>query len=283
MKKANIVILAGQSNAVGVGWIKYLCDHFSTEKVKEYLTGYETVKINYFSHDKWSCGFVPVTVNCTEKTKDTVGPEVGIAEVLTKNPADGEWFIVKSALGGSSLCHDWASPSSVVDFDYNERCIDRETIVHDIEYRRYKRGWYYNEFRALLSESIVELKKQGYAPEIAAFCWMQGESDPDVDGYIGMFNALIGDFKSEFSEYIRDCAVIDCGISQSWPQNEEMNRLKEENARAMHYYYIDTQAAGLSVTREPLEYPDLAHYDSDSIIKLGNLMAEKVLEHRSRR
>ncbi len=280
MKKANIVILAGQSNAVGVGWKKYLGDHFSDEKVKEYLAGYDSVKINYFSHDKWSDGFVPTTVGCTEKTKDTVGPELGIAEVLTKNPADGEWFIVKSAVGGASLSYDWASPSSVEDFDYNERCIDRENIYNDLEKHRYKRGWYYNEFRALLSESIDKLEKQGYAPEIAAFCWMQGESDPEVDDYIRMFNNLIGDFKAEFSEYIRNCAVIDCGISKSWPQNGEMNRRKEENAREMHYYYIDTQAEGLSVTREPLDAPDLAHYDSDSIIRLGNLMAEKVLESR---
>ena len=280
MKKANVIVLAGQSNAVGVGWVKYLGDHFPTEKVQEYLAGYGSVKINYFSHDKRSDGFVPTTVGCTEKTKDTVGPELGIAEVLSKNPTDGEWFIVKSAVGASSLRRDWSSPSSVEDFDYNERCVDPETIYNDLESHRYKRGWYYNEFRVLLSESIDELKKQGYEPEIKAFCWMQGESDPEVDGYIGMFNNLIGDFKAEFSEYVRDLAVIDCGISQTWPQHEEMNRQKKENARLMHYYYIDTQAEGLSVTREPIDAPDLAHYDSDSIIRLGNLMAEKVLDSR---
>ena len=281
MKKANVIVLAGQSNAVGVGWIKYLGDHFPAEKVKEYLAGYDKVKINYFSHDKWSGGFVPTTVNCTEKTKDTAGPELGIAEVLTNHPLDGDCFIVKCAIGWSCLHYDWASPSSVEGFDYHERCVDRETIVHDIEYRRYKQGWYYNEFRALLRESLDELKKQGYTPEITAFCWMQGESDPQVDDYIEMFNNLIGDFKSEFREYTDHCAVIDCGISKSWPQYEMMNRLKEENARAMGYYYIDTQAEGLSVTREPLEGPDLAHYDVGSIIKLGNLMAEKVLESRA--
>lgn len=280
MKKANIVILAGQSNAVGVGWIKYLGDHFSAEKVEEYLTGYESVKINYFSHDKWSGGFVPTTVGCTERTKDTVGPEVGIAEILSRDTPDGEWFIVKSAVGGASLVHDWASPSSVGDFDYNERCVERENIYNDLEAHRYKRGWYYNEFRVLLRESISELKKQGYDPEIAAFCWMQGESDPEVDGYTELFNNLIGDIKADFSDYIRDLAVIDCGISKSWQQHEEMNRQKKENARLMKYYYIDTQAQGLSVTREPIDAPDLAHYDSGSIIKLGNLMAEKVLESR---
>ena len=281
MKKAKIIVLAGQSNAVGVGWVKYLGDHFSVGKVNEYLAGYESVKINYFSHDKWSGGFVPTTVNCTEKTKDTVGPEVGIAEILSRQETtDGEWFIVKCAIGWSCLRYDWASPSSVADFDYGERCADRETIVHDIEYRRYKRGWYYNEFCDLLHTSISELEGQGYAPEIAAFCWMQGESDQDVDGYTELFNALIGDVRAEFGGYTRDLAVVDCGISASWSQHEEMNRRKEENARRMHYCYIDTQGAGLSVAREPIGAVDFAHYDAGSIIKLGNLMAEKVLESR---
>ena len=200
--------------------------------------------------------------------------------MLSSHPLDGESFIVKCAIGWSCLHHDWASPSSVEGFDYNERCVDRDTIVHDIEYRRYKRGWYYNEFRALLSESLEILKKDGYEPEITAFCWMQGESDPEVDDYIEMFNNLVSDFKNDFSEYTNDCAVIDCGISESWPQHETMNKLKEENARKMGYYYIDTQAEGLSVSREPLDFPDLAHYDSESIIKLGNLMAYKVLESK---
>lgn len=54
MKKVDIIILAGQSNAVGVGHVQYLPKHFSGEKVAEFMRGYEKVKINYFSHDKKS-------------------------------------------------------------------------------------------------------------------------------------------------------------------------------------------------------------------------------------
>ena len=72
MKRADIIILAGQSNAVGVGHTKCLKRHFSDEKIKEYFDGYENVKINYYSHDKKSNGFVKTTVNCTEISKDTV-------------------------------------------------------------------------------------------------------------------------------------------------------------------------------------------------------------------
>jgi len=82
MKKAKIVILAGQSNAVGVGYAKYLPRHFDSEKVEKFKSGYDNILINYYSHDKKNGGFVKTSVGCTEFSKETVGPEVGIAEKI---------------------------------------------------------------------------------------------------------------------------------------------------------------------------------------------------------
>lgn len=79
MKKAKIIVLAGQSNAVGVGWVDYLPRHFDRDTVEKFKRGYENVLINYFSHDKKSDGFVPVSVGCTEVLKNTIAPEVDIA------------------------------------------------------------------------------------------------------------------------------------------------------------------------------------------------------------
>ena len=95
MKKAKIILLTGQSNAVGVGHCQYLPVHFSAQKVAEYSAGYPDVLINYYSHDKKSDGFVTTGLNCTELTKDTFGPEVGMAEVLTKRYPGQQIFIVK--------------------------------------------------------------------------------------------------------------------------------------------------------------------------------------------
>lgn len=52
MKKATVIVLAGQSNAVGVGHVSCLPRHFSEEKIREYEVGYRRVQINYYSHDK---------------------------------------------------------------------------------------------------------------------------------------------------------------------------------------------------------------------------------------
>ena len=69
MKDAKIIILAGQSNAVGVGFVKYLRKSFSEADIKQFTEGFDKILINYTSHDIKSEGFVKTRINCTEKSK----------------------------------------------------------------------------------------------------------------------------------------------------------------------------------------------------------------------
>ena len=46
-KVAKIIILAGQSNAVGVGYQKYLPKHFPDSMVKRFMSGYKNILINW--------------------------------------------------------------------------------------------------------------------------------------------------------------------------------------------------------------------------------------------
>lgn len=80
--KAEIIVLAGQSNAVGVAHVGYLHRHFDSQRLERFEKGYENVLINYYSHDKKSNGFVKTTYGCSEKSKDTFGPEAGMADAL---------------------------------------------------------------------------------------------------------------------------------------------------------------------------------------------------------
>ena len=112
MKKAKVILLSGQSNAVGVGHIKYMPKYFDDETISTFRTGYEKVLIHYISHDIENVGFEPVKVNQAEKNKDTLGPEVGIAKKLTEKYPDEQFFIIKCAFGGSDMNMGWRSPSS---------------------------------------------------------------------------------------------------------------------------------------------------------------------------
>lgn len=278
MKIAKIVILAGQSNAVGVGHVKCLPKHFSAEKIQEYFDGYENIKINYFSHDKKSNGFVKTTVGCTEVSKHTVGPELGLAESFSKTYPDEEIFIIKCAFGGANLYGDWRSPSAGDNYEpdayYHNRIISEEPL-------RVRVGWCYNELIKIVSESIEILKNDGYTPSIRAFCWMQGEGDSgcmeNVEKYEERFQSLLNDFEAQFGQYIDNYVCVDAGISDFNYLYKEMNLAKQTNAQNKeNRFYIDTIGEGLTTRNEPEEDPDIAHYDSDSIIKLGWLFADRI-------
>ncbi len=285
MKRAKIIVLSGQSNAVGVGHIKYLNRNFSDAKINEYFNGYKNIKLKYYSHDKKSDCFTITTTNCTELKKDTLGPEVGIAEYLNGKFPNEEYFIVKFAMGGASLRRDFLSPSSggyynIIEFknEYNG-FLDAFFTNKPI-----KSGWCYNGLVSALNDSIEYLKENGYAPEIIGFCWMQGESDADtlehVNNYKIYFENFISDFKNEFSQYVKKCVFVDAGISEVWNCYKEMNAFKKEHAdKHDDFIYVDTIENGLTTQYEPVEAPDTAHYDSGSVIKLGRLFAKNITNH----
>ena len=47
-KPARIIVLAGQSNAVGVGHVECLPKHFAPERIRGWEQGFRNIKINYF-------------------------------------------------------------------------------------------------------------------------------------------------------------------------------------------------------------------------------------------
>ena len=276
MKKAKIIILAGQSNAVGVAHVKYLSRHFSEEKVAKFKEGYNNILMNYYSHDMKSNGFVKTTLNCAEKEKDTFGPEVGIADFLSKKYPDENIFIIKCAVGGTNIFHDWLSPSNKG--EYNKESFG----FGDAENEFFRKGgWHFNELIKILGESISILENKGYKPEIRAFCWMQGESDAldiaTVEKYGERYENLLKDLNEAFVKYMKNCRYIDAGISEIWQYYCEINAYKEMHAKnTPNSFYIDTIAEGLTTSKEPEPEVDIAHYDSDCTVKLGYLFAEKI-------
>ena len=165
MKEAKIIVLAGQSNAVGVGHAQYLPRHFSPEQIKKYYDGYSNFKINYFSHDKKSGGFVDTTVGCTERSRKTIGPELGIAQWFTERNPQESYFIVNCAFGGMSLYQDWLSPSGGDTYDKEAHADQKENIIKQYkEGAPIRAGWCYNELVRLMKDSIATLEAERYTP-----------------------------------------------------------------------------------------------------------------------
>ncbi len=277
MEKAKLIILAGQSNAVGVAHTPYLDRHFAEEKVIQFKNGYENILMNFFSHDFESNGFIKTTVGCSEKGKNTFGPEVGIADFLSQTYPEEKFFIVKCAFGGTSLFHDWLPPSCKGDYK-------KESFAMGDEKSEFYRsaGWCFNELVKILDKSIEVLEKDGYNPEICAFCWMQGESDaifPEhFEKYGERYENMLKDLNEKFDKYLKSCIYIDAGISDVWQYYREINDWKKGHAqKTENSFYVDTIAEGLTTSKEPEPEVDIAHYDSDCTIKLGKLFAENII------
>ena len=275
MKKAKVILLSGQSNAVGVGHVKYLPEYYGAETIKKFKEGYENVLIRYISHNIKNESFEAVRINQTERTKDTLGPEVGIAKKLTEKYPNEQFFIIKCAFGGSDMHVGWRAPSSGVPYD-SEMVVDPAKAISDSAYRPL--GWCYHEQISVLDGAMSELESMGYQPEIIAFCWMQGESDsgnPEkADSYISRYDAMLYDLRERYAPYFKNCTYIDAGISEMWGGYKSMNARKKAYADEHGYRFVDTVEAGLTTKNEPHENPDKAHYDVGSTVKLGELFAE---------
>ena len=282
MKIADMIVLAGQSNAVGCSYVDLLAEHLPPERMQKLNAGFEHIKINYYSHDVRSGGFVGTTFNCSVSDENTFGPEVGIAEALDEKYPGREFFIVKLAFGGVTLYNDFISPSGGEKYDITSYASQKEDAAKALMAGEvFRPGWCYNELIKLVAESIEALEREGYSPKIRAFCWMQGESDANLEeatvSYAHNYDALYGDFKKRFSGHADGCAFVDAGVSTVWERYERMNEIKRSFAEKHEdCLFIDTIAAGLTTLYEPYGQPDIGHYDSVSMLRLGRLFADAV-------
>ena len=270
----DVVVISGQSNAVG-------CTRYSPfkdsnyEKYYEYLEGYPAIQIAFDSWTKEVKVDGQVFFYSQNKSKDddfvnvmagqgnsefTFGPEIGIAEALHEKYAN-KLFLIKYACGASNLKDDWAKRTSPM----------------------------YNRFINYVKKQMENLKKKGYAPTIKAFCWMQGEGD-SYEGYYQSYCDNLREFvtnvRTDLKELAgdKDMPFIDAGINRSvdpstntlmWQYYQEVNQAKQQfAAESDDNFYIDTIAEGLHTDQEPLGAPDIAHYDSESQVKLGKLFAK---------
>lgn len=263
-KKATVILLGGQSNASGCSSDEYLQQNVSAEKYEEYQNGYDNVYINYFASDtNESKAFV----KCGAKQGEGggyFGPELGLAETLHEERPDELFFVIKYAWGGTNLYSQWLSPSSFG-----------------------KTGTVYKAFAAYVQDSLDYLVSKNYDIAIEGMCWMQGESDAfsvkNATDYEKHLINFIKDVRKKFSKYAAKdgIAFIDAYIADNpmyWVFCDEVNASKDAVAKASSMnVLIDTISEGLTCANEPADTPDLAHYDSLSQLKLGNLFASHLL------
>ena len=252
-KIAHVAFLYGQSNADGCSYDSYLKINDET-KFNEYAAGYENVLINFYNDggaNSSNYAFRKASLQCGCATF-TFGPEIGMAEVMSKTYKDEQSFIIKWTWGGTALRNQWLDGSR-------------------------NRGDLYNSAMDFSLKCLAYLEGIGYVLKLDGICWMQGESDAwetDWNLYYKDTQAFVSYLRYDLQSYSDSIKFIDAGINQEdgcpWPNPKSINKAKQEFAKdAEINIYVDTPALGLTTLHEPAENPDTAHYDSMSMVKLG--------------
>lgn len=263
--KVQVVLMYGQSNMEGHTYKQYLINTMGEEKTLKYKNGFDDVKISYactISNNTSNKEFVPVQLG-QGYNQDRFGPEVGMAEIFSNYNLQDKVYLIKFAQGATSLYNSWRSPSSKMTGSLYRFAIDYTL------------------------EQLAKLENMGYYPEVKAICWMQGEDDSSSNYYGDYYQyekAFISDLRASLNYYSspKGIGFIDAGISDcpAWTHFLDINnakmKLADEDNLNVYFSTIDEE---LKYNGEPAGSPDIYHYDSSSMIKLGNIFAQKIVEN----
>lgn len=260
---AQVVILLGQSNMEGHTYSKFL-SKILPDKAKEYANGYDDVQISFHNSGDYTSNNQFTSVKLGQGVSvNQFGPEIGIAETM-HNSGKNNVFLVKYAQGATSLSGHWISPSS-----------------------RSRAGALYLGAVEYISKCMDQLEKMGYYPEIKAICWMQGEDDSNGNQYNSYYTYtknFIKDLREDLKYYmdLDGIGFLDAAIAaiDVWKEHEIINNAKKQNANEDPLtMFIDTNKVGLHTNYEPVGAVDIYHYDSDSMIKLGQLFGNALIDN----
>ena len=260
-ERVKVILLLGQSNATGCALNSYLEKNVGAEQYSIYKQGFSNVLVNYSVDNQLNDSngeFVRASVGFGHKS-EYFGPELGMAQMLSREYANETVIILKYTYSGSCLKTQWLDGR--------------------------KRGDIYKACIKFVSTYMDALLESNYDAEIGAICWMQGESDAIgaiADKYYKNQKRFVSFLRQDLDKYARDGGIyfIDAGIQASsyFPRYEAVNSAKTRFASESELnLYFSTIDAQLTTNLEPEESPDLAHYDSMSTLKLGYLFAEQII------
>ena len=260
-KSVKVVLLLGQSNATGCALNSYLEENVGKEQYGIYEDGFSNVLTNFSVDNQLNSSdgeFVKTGIGFGHKS-EYFGPELGMAEKLSKEYPGETLVILKYTYSGSCLKTQWLDGKDRGDI--YKACI---------------------KFTQTYMDALLE---SNYDAKIGAICWMQGESDAigkTADEYYDNQKRFVSFLREDLNKYADDGKIyfIDAGIQEGtiFPRYEVVNGAKARFASESELnLYFSTIEEGLTTSHEPKDDPDLAHYDSMSELKLGYLFAEHII------
>ena len=262
VKYDNVYLIMGQSNASGVSEYSYL-EASHPEIYQTYSVGNEKVLMSYDVVSQKEEEFVPTKFGFGHEAQ-YFGPEIGIADTLSKY--EEQCYLVKASLGGSCLRTQYVTEKG-------------------------KKKDLYKQFVSFIKNEVKKLEKSGKNPRIRGVFWMQGESDSFLEN-----KEKYKDAEQYFYEYLRhdlndwiydhfnfvDAYIFTRGIC--WVEPEIINKAKQDFCASNDHCYCiktngeDENAIMTYIKAETNEENDLAHYDSKSMLLLGQTAGEYLVK-----
>ena len=254
VKYDDVYLIMGQSNASGVSYYSFL-ESSHPNIYQKYMEGNSNVLISYDTDDRIENNYVPTKFGFGNNS-DFFGPEIGIAEVLEKEETTTS-YIIKATYSGSCLLTQYVN-------------------------KKGKKLKLYKRFIKFIKNQLKTLEEDGKTPRVRGVFWMQGESDSFVktssdyrQGEQYFYEYLRSDLNNWIYDHFNfvDAYIFTRGICWVNPEiiNDCKQKLADENE---HCYCIktngeDDEAIKLYIKSETGEGEDLAHYDSKSMLLLG--------------
>ncbi|MCK5797123.1 MAG: hypothetical protein KAI47_08070 [Deltaproteobacteria bacterium] len=234
-----VLILAGQSNMVGLGYTKLLSAADRASVPNAYIY-YDDGPHPNTNTQKWmplQSGF--------GVANDRFGPEVGFGHRLRTLWPQGAFAIIKVAVGGTAIKDRWAA----------------------------RKGDLYKLLIATVKAQMASLHKT-WQPRLVGFVWMQGESDGTnhsaAAAYKGRLDTFITDVRQDLSAPALPFVAGLISPHAGWPY---ANLVRDGTAalRAPQQPMEVVEAADL-----PRDPADTVHYDTNGSLALGRRFAEAI-------
>lgn len=264
-KNVDVIILAGQSNAEGHTHSSELKKNVTPTEYAYYESQMKGIKIKYHCDNGKNKSEDFVNVHLGEGFNlSRFGPEIGMAKKFEESNLNREVYIIKYALGASNLYSQWRSTSSGAE------------------------GPLYKNLIMYCLENLGLIEEKGLTPHIKGICWMQGEADSMNTTHTAYYEEYERNFFSDINEQLCDYIddeklnIFDAYISDysGWTNYRLINDAKKQNSiNNENHHIIDTIGEKLEYNREPSSGVDYYHYDSLSMIRLGEMFAESILEN----
>lgn len=241
---ANIIIVAGQSNAVGTG--------ANAATLPPELAAPQTdIPYWYNIHeDEGPPGFIDLQAlrdrNGASYFPTFFGPELSAARLIQDGQPEQNYVVVKVCTGGTDLANDW-NPD------------DPESL-------------YWVLFSELVSVELALIADE-QTPRIAGMLWMQGESDaqnaPDAAAYEDNLRAFITRFRDDHN--VPSMPFVMGRIHGGTP-NFILPFSDEVRAAQFAVASEDPLTTMVNIDDIPL-FVDLLHFGTDATITMGERFA----------